>query len=387
MALDVGQLIWMAAKPIIKLALVAGGGMALSRANILTASASKLISKIIVNLLMPCLLFANMAKSLSIDNLPQLGIMTITAVFYILLGLVAGLLMKRFLNPPSRFQYGIVAASIWGNWGDLPLAIILSVGDMPPFQSGDTKLGLAFVSTLICVFNVTLFPMDDKVPPNRSSIAQSNTGEHNANEEEMKQKTDNDQITVINMDTTMTETNAPSTPHRTTTTNYDQIAFYHQFDVTYEYWHLPWYTSGFHPPVKNLFVPTSSESLPTSEPPLYFLLDTLAFIGASSVPLSITNLGAALAKMKFKTMHVRSAMHGLHWVDPLEDRALRFVYMLAGCMPTATTCLLLTQLYSPDGQAHEVAGALVLQYLGGLVTMVGALALIILIISYQLQNS
>jgi predicted permease len=157
---------------------------------------------------------------------------------------------------------------------------------------------------------------------------------------------------------------------------------------------------AFISPVKNLFVPLSESSLSTSEPPLYFLLDTLSFIGAASVPLGITNLGAALAKMKFKTMHVWSTcglalfklvimpiiaifvldpllVHGLHWVDPLHDRALRFVYMLAGCMPTATTCLLLTQAYSPDGQAHEIASALVLQYLGGLITMIGAFALII----------
>ncbi|KAI9591633.1 auxin efflux carrier [Syncephalis fuscata] len=444
MNLNIGNLIWMSAKPILKLAIIAGGGMALSRAGILTASASKNLSKIIVNLLMPCLLFANMSASLSSDNLKQLGVMLAASVFYVLLGLGAGTLMKRFLCPPARFKNGIIAASGWSNWGDLPLAIILSVGDMAPFQQGDSMLGLAFVSALICVFNVTLFPMgghrivekDFKRPFCHSSIERNNDVSDLPNEQPMAEvapmTTCRNSIpneysimepkSMPNADLTIEVENSVEMNHGinrsagTNTTNIDSgitklrlwaFSYFSLNSVKHFLINLLSPTNlgvflglivAFTPPIRQLFVRSSDAN--ASEPPLYFLLDTASFIGAGSVPLSITNLGAALAKMKLKSVHPLSAsglaifkliitpiiaifvldpllVHGLHWVDPASDRALRFVYMLAGCMPTATTCLLLTQLYSPDGQAREVAGALVIQYVAGILTMVGALCLII----------
>jgi predicted permease len=140
---------------------------------------------------------------------------------------------------------------------------------------------------------------------------------------------------------------------------------------------------AFIPALKRLFVQTPD--MGDREPPLAFLHETASFIGAGSVPLSIANLGAALAKLELRSIHLPSALSltvlkliitpiiavfaldplltdVLGWVSTEEDRALRFVLLLAGCVPTATTCLLLTQMYSPDGNAREIAAALVVQY-------------------------
>jgi auxin efflux carrier family protein len=54
-------------------------------------------------------------------------------------------------------------------------------------------------------------------------------------------------------------------------------------------------------PLKGLFVPLDNSPIPNAPdgyPPLYFVYDTVNFLGAGSVPLSLVCLGVALAKMK-----------------------------------------------------------------------------------------
>ncbi|RKP22248.1 hypothetical protein SYNPS1DRAFT_26087, partial [Syncephalis pseudoplumigaleata] len=193
--------------------------------------------------------------------------MTAAATFYILLGLVAGLLMKRFLNPPRRFRYGIIAASIWANWGDLPLAIILSVGDMPPFQTGDTKLGLAFVSTLICIFNVTLFPM----------------GGHRIVERDFTQATGGGLDRASRTSSMLARANNEAAADNTSQKAEDNASPHFAINLLLSPTNIGIFLGilvAFIPPLKHLFVRSTAPS--ATEPPLYFVLDTVSFIGAAS---------------------------------------------------------------------------------------------------------
>ncbi|RUS28926.1 auxin efflux carrier [Jimgerdemannia flammicorona] len=154
------------------------------------------------------------------------------------------------------------------------------------------------------------------------------------------------------------------------------------------------------PQLKALFVIVSdgpSILAPDGQPPLAFVYDTMNFIGAAAVPAGIMLLGAALANLQLSAVKpvpcfslafiklvvnplicilcVRALVfHGI--IDPA-DKMLQFVIMFQSAIPTATTCVYLTQMYSPTGEAKEIAGYLVVQYALGIFTMTASICIIL----------
>ncbi|KIM78632.1 hypothetical protein PILCRDRAFT_793364 [Piloderma croceum F 1598] len=146
------------------------------------------------------------------------------------------------------------------------------------------------------------------------------------------------------------------------------------------------------PPLKALFVPgvpgTHIPSAPDGLPPLSFLIDTASFIGAASVPLGLICLGSALARLKLPSgqwnklplgaigglavgkiliMPVLGVLicQGLANVGVIDkgDKVLRFVCIFFSCLPTATTQVFLTQVYSGTGTAEHLSAFLIPQYI------------------------
>ncbi|KAF9218915.1 hypothetical protein BS17DRAFT_719315 [Gyrodon lividus] len=145
------------------------------------------------------------------------------------------------------------------------------------------------------------------------------------------------------------------------------------------------------PPIKALFIPgvsnTSIPPAPDGNPPLAFIMNTANFIGAASVPMGLITLGSALARLHVPRSQLRSLpigaivsltagrlvvtpilgiliCQGLMHVGLLDasNEVLRFVCFFLSCIPTATTQVLLTQVYSGTGNAEHLAAFLVPQY-------------------------
>lgn len=55
---------------------------------------------------------------------------------------------------PHRFRWGIIVAGIWGNYGDIPTAIIMSLTAVAPFQAGDQDRAVAYIAAFLLVFMV-----------------------------------------------------------------------------------------------------------------------------------------------------------------------------------------------------------------------------------------
>ncbi|KAG0048260.1 hypothetical protein BGZ83_006767 [Gryganskiella cystojenkinii] len=70
-----------------------------------------------------------------------------------------GFLIQRTGLVPKRLHWGIIAATMFTNFGDLPISIILAVSDHPPFLVGDGAKGTAYSSVFIAVFYLFLFPL------------------------------------------------------------------------------------------------------------------------------------------------------------------------------------------------------------------------------------
>ncbi|PVF96268.1 auxin efflux carrier [Serendipita vermifera] len=142
-------------------------------------------------------------------------------------------------------------------------------------------------------------------------------------------------------------------------------------------------------PLKGLFVELENSPIPNApdgRPPLYFIMDTANFLGAASIPLGLICLGTALATMKIpKTLSslpvgaITAMAIGKLVIQPIigvlivnafvrigfideNDKVLRFVTMFFSCMPTSTTQVFFTQVYSGTGEAEHLSAFLIPQY-------------------------
>ncbi|KAI6121158.1 auxin efflux carrier [Pisolithus sp. B1] len=157
------------------------------------------------------------------------------------------------------------------------------------------------------------------------------------------------------------------------------------------------------PTLKALFVAdvpgVNMPPAPDGQPPLAFLLNTATFIGAASVPIGLMTLGSAIARLeipsgswrKFPLASICALAAARLLVMPFlgvlisqglthiglinaEDKVLRFVCIFFSCLPTATTQVYLTQVYSGTGTAGHLSAYLIPQYILMIGTMTGLMA-------------
>ncbi|KAF8206071.1 auxin efflux carrier [Mycena galopus ATCC 62051] len=161
------------------------------------------------------------------------------------------------------------------------------------------------------------------------------------------------------------------------------------------------------PQLKALFVEVPGihiPSAPDGDPPLAFFIDSATFIGAASVPMGLVCLGSVLARLTIPRRAWRSlpsgAILGLAigkmLISPVlgilickglanvnvisrEDKVLQFVCIFFSCLPTATTQVFVTQVYSGTGSAQDLSAFLISQYILMLPAMTG-------LIVYTLRN-
>ncbi|KAJ7841083.1 auxin efflux carrier transmembrane protein [Mycena olivaceomarginata] len=145
------------------------------------------------------------------------------------------------------------------------------------------------------------------------------------------------------------------------------------------------------PPLKALFVQVDGTHIPAAPdglPPLAFFIDAASFIGAASVPMGLVCLGSALARLSIPRGAWRSlpsgAIMGLAIAKMLvmpvlgvlicdglvnagviskDDKVLQFVCIFFSCLPTATTQVFVTQVYSGTGSAEHLSAFLIPQYI------------------------
>ncbi|KAJ3031463.1 UNVERIFIED_CONTAM: Protein M3 [Siphonaria sp. JEL0065] len=152
-----GAIVWAACRPVLKLVFVMGIGVFMAKNKVLEAPGSKVIAKILIWVLNPCLLFTNVIAGINFSNVVEFGIMNLASIAHISMGWILGLIVMLLTQPPIGFRYGTILAVTMANCGDVALAIILSVGNNPPFNQGDSVLGVVYVSAYLCFTNLFFF--------------------------------------------------------------------------------------------------------------------------------------------------------------------------------------------------------------------------------------
>ncbi|KAF8968094.1 auxin efflux carrier [Flammula alnicola] len=154
-----GTLIWISCRPLLRLVFCVSCGFAITKADIFPAIAAAGAGQMLLNITLPSLMFSKIVPAFTAQNVSALGPLVLVALLYEAMGIILAYIVKQFFWVPHRFRYGILVAGGWGNVGDIPTSVIMSVTGAAPFHGvADQNLAVAYISAFILVFMVTLFP-------------------------------------------------------------------------------------------------------------------------------------------------------------------------------------------------------------------------------------
>ncbi|GJQ13934.1 hypothetical protein GpartN1_g5725.t1 [Galdieria partita] len=140
-----------------KVVLLTGVGFYLAHRGQLRKEMSKNLSSIIFEILLPCLLFSSILRTLVNVGLLALWYIPFIAVLFLLLGLVLGQLVCKVTKPPPFFRRACIVACALGNSNQLPVLIMDTLcGFYPPFQklgSSCRDSATGYISLFLLVFS------------------------------------------------------------------------------------------------------------------------------------------------------------------------------------------------------------------------------------------
>lgn len=157
-----GQAIYMAFKPLLKIYFSASLGFWMQKIGMLTPEGSRIISLMVLNFLLPCLIFSNIVGYIKDSDAKFLGILVLSSYIYFAIGAIWGFFIRGTSPIPRAWFGGLLLACIINNSGDLPIAYIQTLGTNPNFPSDSTSRGTAFCVLYSIGFTSFLFNFSGK---------------------------------------------------------------------------------------------------------------------------------------------------------------------------------------------------------------------------------
>ncbi|CAK9321355.1 unnamed protein product [Citrullus colocynthis] len=146
------SLLEVASMPNIQVLLISllGAFLATDCCNILPPHARTSLNKIVFSVFTPCLMFANLSKTVTFQDIISWWFMPVNIGFTFLFGAILGWIIVKIFKPKPYLEGLIVASSATGNLGNLLLIIIpaLCAEKGNPFGDHDTcsSRGLSYAS-------------------------------------------------------------------------------------------------------------------------------------------------------------------------------------------------------------------------------------------------
>lgn len=141
---------------VITLMLGAACGALLVRRRIVHEQALKDVSAIVMNVTLPCLLFANIVPAVSVAALARWWLLPAAALLNIGAGLLVGWLGTRLARTPAELARGAMAQVACGNGAYIPLAVIAVLLQTRPALFGDRNaaaLGVTYASLYLVAYS------------------------------------------------------------------------------------------------------------------------------------------------------------------------------------------------------------------------------------------
>ncbi|KAG1769420.1 auxin efflux carrier [Suillus occidentalis] len=463
-----GTLLWVAARPLLRLFLCVACGYGITRAGFFPAIATRGAVQVVLNITLPSLIFSRASSALNAENDVAFGPLIVIAIIYMAIGFALSSFIKQFFWVPYRFRYGILVAGGWASSCDITISVMTDIMASLPFGGAhDQDLAVAYVGAFCVIFYLTMFMCGrtlierDFVGPDRDDgevcgpcqaksrdllmaflrrvkgISSSTAGEkydieNDAYDDQMPGKDFFPQLSLSeHLQAVSSSASSTIVQHDMPLGRCDET----QLSIVVEQHIIPAsienpapnqprptmrysdFLSNLASPVlfslaislvvsrisvlKALFIPNVSGAkippAPDGQPPLAFVMDTAAFLGAANSPIGLIILGSALARMSVPrggwTLLPLGAIGALavgkQFIMPVfgvlicegftrigfidtEDRVLRFVCIFVSCLPIASTQVILTQASSDTNTTDHLAAFVLPQ----LILMSGAMTVL-----------
>lgn len=140
-----------------KIVILTAVGFYLAYRGRLNKEMSKNISSIIFEILLPCLLFSSILRTLVNVGLYTLWYIPLMALVYLWMGWVLGQLVCKWTKPPPFFRRACIVACALGNSNQLPVLIMDTMcGFYPSFQKLESSCrdsATGYISLFLLVFS------------------------------------------------------------------------------------------------------------------------------------------------------------------------------------------------------------------------------------------
>ncbi|XP_047049895.1 protein PIN-LIKES 7-like [Lolium rigidum] len=125
------SMLLVASMPIIQVLLIGviGAFLASGYSKVLTASARRDMNKVVFTVFTPSLIFASLAKTVTLSDVISWWFMPVNIAITFLLGSALGWIACKILKPPPHFRGLIIAFCSSGNLGNLLLIVVPAVCD------------------------------------------------------------------------------------------------------------------------------------------------------------------------------------------------------------------------------------------------------------------
>ncbi|KAI8098618.1 dynein light chain 1, cytoplasmic [Halteromyces radiatus] len=151
------ELIIAAIQAILQVIVIAGFGVLLTKAGYFDQSKQKWLSKVNMTFFTPCLLFTNIASTISLEKLITLWPIPMFFILFLLISWTTSQVILRIMGVQHNYQRFVIACSMFCNTNSLPVAIISSLafseaGHLLYWNSGDTPQDVAARGVAYCLF-------------------------------------------------------------------------------------------------------------------------------------------------------------------------------------------------------------------------------------------
>lgn len=99
-----------------------------------------------------------MVPSFNDSNIQNFGPLSLVAILFVVIGTGLFAILREIFYVPGDFQWGFLMLGAMSNWGNLPIAVVQSVGTETPFDpERDQALGIAYIAVFILIMNAMFY--------------------------------------------------------------------------------------------------------------------------------------------------------------------------------------------------------------------------------------
>ncbi|KAK1423116.1 hypothetical protein QVD17_18411 [Tagetes erecta] len=158
--------------PLLKLLSLTVIGLILAhhKTQIIPKSTFNLLSKLVFALFLPCLIFIDLGKSITVHNIALWWFIPVNVIISMSLGFMLGVIVVHLCRPPKQFVRFTIVMTACGNTGNLPIAILGSLchSEDNPFGPSCHQRGVAYVSiaqwvSVVLVYTLVYHMMEPPV--------------------------------------------------------------------------------------------------------------------------------------------------------------------------------------------------------------------------------